>query len=50
MIEEVPVFPTLYALIITPVNKRVTNYTLDADSPLRLYQVGVTEEEPIVAE
>jgi peptide/nickel transport system substrate-binding protein len=50
MVEEVPVFPTLYALVLEPVNKRVTSYTLDDDSPLRLYQVGVTEEEPIVAE
>ncbi|MEN2767194.1 oligopeptide ABC transporter substrate-binding protein [Ornithinibacillus xuwenensis] len=50
MIDEVPVFPTLYALNVVPVNERVTNYTLDADNPLRLYQVGVTEEEPVVAE
>jgi peptide/nickel transport system substrate-binding protein len=50
MTEEIPVFPTLYALEIVPVNKRVVNYSVDRDSDLRLYQVGVTQEEPVKAE
>ena len=47
MVEEIPVFPTLYRAEIVPVNKRVTNYSIDKASDLRLYQMGVTEEEPV---
>ncbi|GIO26759.1 oligopeptide ABC transporter substrate-binding protein [Ornithinibacillus bavariensis] len=49
MTEEVPVFPTLYALELVPVNKRVVNYTLDRNVN-SLYEVGVTQEEPFKAE
>ncbi|HEY4601797.1 MAG TPA: oligopeptide ABC transporter substrate-binding protein [Cerasibacillus sp.] len=47
MVEEIPVFPTLYRAKLVPVNKRVTNYSIDKGTDLRLYQIGVTEEEPV---
>lgn len=49
MIKDVPAFAILYRLDLTPVNKRVTNYSVDPDSDIELYQIGVTEEEPIKA-
>ncbi|WP_010097686.1 oligopeptide ABC transporter substrate-binding protein [Ornithinibacillus scapharcae] len=49
MIDEVPVFPTLYALEIVPVNKRVTNFSVDRASDIyydeNRYKIGVTAEE-----
>ncbi len=48
MVEEVPVFPLNFGLEIVPVNKRVVGYSLDPDSDLFRYDIGVTEEEPQV--
>jgi len=48
MVEEVPVFPLNFALELVPVNKRVVNYSLDKDTDLFKYDIGVTEEEPQV--
>ncbi|SHG25707.1 oligopeptide ABC transporter substrate-binding protein [Ornithinibacillus halophilus] len=50
MAEEIPVFPTLYRALVIPVNKRVVNYDMSAGSDTYLYQLAVTEEEPVVAE
>lgn len=49
MVKEVPVFPTLYALEIVPVNNRVHNYSMDAANPVYRYELAVTQEEPIKA-
>lgn len=47
MVEEVPVFPTLYRSILVPINNRVVNWTLDADEELYRYEVGLTQDEPL---
>ncbi|MBB5147404.1 peptide/nickel transport system substrate-binding protein [Cerasibacillus quisquiliarum] len=49
MVEEIPVFPTLYRAELVPVNKRVVNYSIDRASDIELYQLGVTQEEPFKA-
>ncbi|WP_188454700.1 oligopeptide ABC transporter substrate-binding protein [Virgibacillus oceani] len=49
MVEEVPVFPTLYRSLLVPVNNRVQNYSLSVDYNGR-YKIAVTQEEPMVAE
>lgn len=50
MIDEVPVIPALYALEIVPVNNRVVNWTLDDAEDMYRYEVGVTQDEAMVAE
>lgn len=54
MVDEVPVFPTLYRSLIVPVNNRVVNYDLHADDmstgDTYLYELGVTQEKPVTAE
>lgn len=54
MVDEVPVFPTLYRSLIVPVNNRIVNYDLYADDmstgDTYLYELGVTQEEPAKAE
>src|SRR5699024_5486272 len=50
MVEEVPVFPTLYRSEIVPVNNRVLNYSIDDDEDLYRYEIELSEEEPITAE
>ncbi|WP_010097695.1 oligopeptide ABC transporter substrate-binding protein [Ornithinibacillus scapharcae] len=50
MVDNVPMFPTVYRAVIRPVNDRVVNFTIDPASDLRLYQIGVTEAESVVAE
>ncbi|MCZ0703631.1 peptide/nickel transport system substrate-binding protein [Natronobacillus azotifigens] len=48
MVEEIPVFPTVYRAILVPVNNRVVNYNIptNAGSEIYRYQIGVTQEEP----
>jgi peptide/nickel transport system substrate-binding protein len=48
MVDNIPLFPTLYRSVIVPVNKRVVNYTLDPASDIRRYQIGVTQDKPVV--
>ncbi|GIO26754.1 oligopeptide ABC transporter substrate-binding protein [Ornithinibacillus bavariensis] len=48
MVDNIPLFPTLYRAVIVPVNDRVVNFTLDPASDLRRYQIGVTAEKPAV--
>ncbi|MFD2637349.1 oligopeptide ABC transporter substrate-binding protein [Piscibacillus salipiscarius] len=46
MVEEIPVFPTLYRSVLIPVNERVVNWGISVGDPTfteRYYQVGVTE-------
>lgn len=49
MVEEIPVFPTLYRAVLVPVNNRVLNYTIAPDRLSEsLYQIELTQEEPIL--
>lgn len=50
MIEEIPVFPTLYRSQIVPVNKRILNYAIGDGTGVYLHQLAVTQEKPVVAE
>ena len=50
MIDEVPVFPTLYRSELVPVNNRVHNYYIGDGTNMYRYDIAVTQEEPIVAE
>lgn len=47
MVDEVPVFPTLYRSVLIPVNNRVVNWTLDADAEIYLNDVGLNQEEEL---
>ena len=46
MMEELPVIPLTFSVALTPINKRVTNVTVDPDVKSYRYEIGVTEEEP----
>ncbi|MDX8046664.1 oligopeptide ABC transporter substrate-binding protein [Gracilibacillus sp. S3-1-1] len=50
MVDEVPVLPTLYRAILVPVNNRVQNFAVGDGTGYYRYQVGVSAEEPEVAE
>ncbi|MFC2949613.1 oligopeptide ABC transporter substrate-binding protein [Virgibacillus sediminis] len=45
MVEEIPVFPTLYRAELVPVNNRVQNYSIEADwwEP---QEISLTQENP----
>lgn len=47
MVEEIPVFPTLYRAELIPVNNRVTGWNIQ-DHWNGLYEVGVTQDDPIL--
>lgn len=49
MVDEIPVFPTLYRAILVPVNNRVVNYSIGADF-MGFHEIGVTQEKPYKAE
>ncbi|MFD2045338.1 oligopeptide ABC transporter substrate-binding protein [Ornithinibacillus salinisoli] len=49
MVEDIPVFPTLYRSILIPVNNRVLNYSIDPAKYI-LHEIAVSEEEAQVAE
>lgn len=46
MVEQIPVFPTVYRAVLVPVNNRVVNYAIDDGSGVYRYEIGVTQEEP----
>ncbi|MFO1445543.1 oligopeptide ABC transporter substrate-binding protein [Bacillus sp. Bva_UNVM-123] len=46
MVEEIPVFPTLYRSKLVPVNKRVLNYAIGDGTGLNWNDVQVTQEAP----
>ncbi|MBT2570409.1 oligopeptide ABC transporter substrate-binding protein [Planococcus sp. ISL-110] len=50
MVEEVPVFPTLYRAILSPVNNRVLNYAIGDGTGVYLSDLAVSEESPVIAE
>ncbi|MFD1173558.1 oligopeptide ABC transporter substrate-binding protein [Oceanobacillus picturae] len=49
MVDEIPVFPTLYRAVLVPVNNRVQNYSIAVDWFDR-YNLAVTAEEAPTAE
>lgn len=46
MVEDIPVFPTLYRAVLIPVNNRVLNYSIDYGSTMGRHELAVTQEEP----
>lgn len=46
MVDEVPLFPTLYRSEIVPVNNRVQNYAIGDGTGMYLHEIAVTQEEP----
>ncbi|MEC5423035.1 oligopeptide ABC transporter substrate-binding protein [Virgibacillus sp. C22-A2] len=50
MVEEIPVFPTLYRSELVPVNNRVHNYYIGDGTGMYRYDIAVTEEEAPAAE
>lgn len=47
MVEEIPVFPTLYRSKLVPVNNRVLNYAIGDGTGLYWSDVQVTADEPL---
>ncbi|WP_018923447.1 oligopeptide ABC transporter substrate-binding protein [Salsuginibacillus kocurii] len=47
MAENVPVFPTVYRAQVDAMNERVTNTSIGDGTGVYLYEIGVTEEEPV---
>jgi peptide/nickel transport system substrate-binding protein len=50
MVEEVPVFPTLYSAEVVPVNNRVHNYYIGDGTGMYRWDIAVTEEEAPAAD
>ena len=50
MVDEIPVFPTVYRALIVPVNNRVTDYAIGAGTGKYRYEIGVTQDEAIQAD
>src|SRR5690625_4436408 len=46
MVEEIPVFPTVYRAVLVPVNNRVTDYFVGNGTGKYRYEIGVTQDEP----
>ena len=49
MVDQVPVFPTLYRSELAPVNKRIMNYAIGDGTGIYLYQLAVSQDKPFVA-
>ncbi|WP_145045097.1 oligopeptide ABC transporter substrate-binding protein [Paenibacillus xylanexedens] len=50
MVDEVPVFPTLYRAVVVPVNKRVMNYAIGDGTGVYLNELAVNADKAVVAE
>ncbi len=50
MVDEVPVFPTLYRALLSPVNNRVLNYAIGDGTGIYLSDLAVSKEEAVKAE
>ncbi|TWT07291.1 oligopeptide ABC transporter substrate-binding protein [Planococcus sp. CPCC 101016] len=50
MVDEVPVFPTLYRALLSPVNDRVLNYAIGDGTGVYLSDLAVNAESPVTAE
>ncbi|WP_087972474.1 oligopeptide ABC transporter substrate-binding protein [Oceanobacillus rekensis] len=48
MVEEIPVFPTLYRSKLVSANERVTDYSIQPSWNEKWHEVGVTQEEPVL--
>ncbi len=48
MAEQIPVFPTVYRAELVPLNNRVVNWDIAAGSDLYRYEIGVTQEDPVL--
>lgn len=48
MVEQVPEFPTVTSANLTAVNERIVNYTVDPAEKIYLYELGVTQDKPVV--
>lgn len=49
MVEQIPVFPTLYRSVLSPVNERIVNYAIGDGTGVYPYAIGVTQDKPVVA-
>jgi len=48
IVDEIPLFPTLYRAKIEPVNKRIVNYSIKPqDGEPYIYQAGVSQDKPV---
>lgn len=50
MVDEVPVFPTLYRAVVAPVNKRVMNYAIGDGTGVYLSDLQVNADKAVVAQ
>ncbi|MCH4824809.1 MAG: oligopeptide ABC transporter substrate-binding protein [Planococcus sp. (in: firmicutes)] len=50
MVDEVPVFPTLYRAVLSPVNDRVLNYAIGDGTEIYLSDLAVSQDSPVTAE
>lgn len=49
MVDEIPVFPTLYRSELVPVNERVTGWSIQRSwTNYKYHEVGVTQDEPVL--
>lgn len=46
MFDQAPVVPMMYRLELTPVNKRVKNYSIDYANPTKLHEIELVAETP----
>ncbi|MNE76554.1 hypothetical protein D3C80_1727970 [compost metagenome] len=49
MVEEIPVFPTLYRAALVPVNNRVLNYAIGDGTGIYLNELAVSADKGIAA-
>lgn len=50
MVEEIPVFPTLYRSQLVPVNNRVLNYSIGDGTGMYVHEIALNQDKPFVAE
>jgi len=50
MVDEMPVFPTLYRAVLSPVNDRVLNYAIGDGTEIYLSDLAVSQDSPVTAE
>ncbi|MBY0012847.1 oligopeptide ABC transporter substrate-binding protein [Paenibacillus typhae] len=50
MVEEIPVFPTLYRAIVVPVNNRVLNYAINDGATIYLSDLALSADKGIAAQ
>src|SRR5690606_6367658 len=45
MVEEIPVFPTLYRSLLVPINENLRNYSVVVTDPPQLHKLGFAKED-----